>query len=117
MLNDFLLIGVTVLFFLSFLYSAIFGDNIRFEIEPNLSEMRYIKKGKLKKVYNLEKCAVGYSIRKRGMSVEYIRLKIQDEDGAEEIIDCEPLGETQFMAMVELMESTSKSIEEALPAT
>lgn len=113
----YVLYGVPILLFVWMLYSTIFSENIRFELEPT-GRCRYYVKGKLKHDWDLTRSQVGYYHKSssRVGSDHNISFTIQDETGRTEMIDCSPLGPTRFHAMFDEMEKFTKPQPEVLRA-
>ncbi|MDR1409454.1 MAG: hypothetical protein LBJ12_04140 [Oscillospiraceae bacterium] len=112
--NYWLAVGVGLVVFALLLYITIFKDAIRFELENGM--MRYLVRGKEEHRFNLAQCAARYQIKTNNGSAGSISLYISElksdgQYGEEIYIDCEPLGETQFMKLFASMEKTSKVME------
>ena len=100
--------------FLFMVYSAIWSENIRFEITSNGILCYYCGK-KLIQRFDLKDCSMGYHhLKDANGGTENLRLRITDKDGKNEIIDCEPIGEREFYVMFEEMQSYSKIAPERL---
>ena len=101
-------VGVPVVIFISMLYGAIWGENIRFEITSD-GQCNYYKNNKLKKSYNLKTCDMGYHHGKDANGgTDRLSLRITDEKGKTDILECEPIGEKQFSKMFEEMKNYSE---------
>ena len=98
--NALVLMGVPALIFLALIYMAIFSENIRFELEDN-GTLRYFQKGKLKKTYKLEEYLFGYHKKSDSMTSDITMNIMHVESGAEESVDCSPLGASRFASMYE----------------
>jgi hypothetical protein len=115
--NAVILYGVPLLVFVILIYSALFGENIRFEVDGG--ELRYYKRGKLKNSFQLAGCRVGYRRKSEtGLLASHdISLQIiQTENGEETFIDCSPIGPRQFERMYALMKSKTPEEPEVLRA-
>lgn len=93
-----IVLGVLVL--VGMVLSAIFSENIAFEIYPD-GKMRYLQKGKLKKEYNIAECQFGYKQVSGRNTATNITLDIGLPDGEVEHIDVSPLGTMKFFKMYE----------------
>ena len=114
--NNLLLFGIPGLIFLALLNMALFGENIRFELEQD-GTLRYYRKGRLRSTFVLENCLLGYSSKSDGSDHD-ITLRIFDtESGGEESIDCSPIGRRRFADMYEAMKAFTKEEPEVLKAS
>lgn len=95
-----IVLGVLVL--VGMVLSAVFSENISFEIEPD-GKMRYFQKGKLKKEYYLPECSVGYKQVSGRNTATNIEFQIVLPNSEVEKIDVSPLGSTKFFKMYEQM--------------
>jgi len=113
--NNLILFGVPVVVFFVFMNMALFSENIRFELDPD-GTVRYYQKGRLKNTYKMEECVVGYHSRSDGSSHD-IKLNILNvESGAEESIDCSPLGQRCFANLYENLKMHTNEEPEVLKA-
>lgn len=105
-------LGLGLLVLVGMVYSALFSENIRFELEAD-GAFRYFKRGTLQQSYQLAQCTVGYTQKSgRNMTTD-LELKIVDETGHQHRIDGTPLGHAQFHYMFEAMAAHSpKEVEE-----
>jgi len=100
--------------FLFMIHSAIWGENVRFEITSEGTLYYYCGKN-LVRQFDLIDCSVGYHhLKNANGGTESLRLRITDKDGNNEIIDCEPIGERKFYIMFEEMQSFSNVAPERL---
>lgn len=101
-------VGLPIIIFFCMLYGAIWGTNIRFEID-NEGKCNYYQNNKLKKSYNLKDCDTGYHhVKDANGGTERLSLRITSENGQTDILDCEPIGEKQFRQMFEEMQNFSE---------
>ena len=114
--NIYILYGPSAVIFLFLIYSTIFKENIKFEIEDG--EFKYFQKGKLKRELNLKEYYSGYRVKTSDGSADIIMLylaKIGDEQ--EEVdIDCTALGTIKFYKMYETIKEYAKEKVEKLEA-
>lgn len=102
----FISVGIAVLILIFMVYSAIFSENIAFELYPD-GRFRYIKNGKLQNEYNLTQCQVGYKTRTgRNVNTD-LKLQIVPPTGESHFIDASPLGSWKFHDMFAAMEKLS----------
>ena len=113
--NTMAVLGIPALIFIALIYMAIISENIRFELEPN-GTMRYFKKGKLRKIYNLEEYLIGYRSQSDGAGSDITLHIVHAESGTEEHIDCSPIGSRKFSNMYTQIKSYSKEEPEVLKA-
>ena len=87
------------------LYSAIFSENIRFEIDED-GMFRYIKRKKIEKELNLKEYYCGYRTKVSDGTTDDLRLNLLKTDDSEDKfdIDCTPLGTSKFHKMFFLIE-------------
>ena len=97
---------VVAAFFLFLLYTAFFGENIRFEITDD-GKLNYYQMSKLKESFNLVTSDFGYRhVQDANGGTDSLRLRITDsESGETKIVSCEPIGKRQFSEMFEKMKS------------
>ncbi|MFV0412912.1 MAG: hypothetical protein ACK5L3_06510 [Oscillospiraceae bacterium] len=107
--------GLPVLAFAGMLYSAIFSENIRFELDET-GNFRYFKREKLLAEYALGSCRLGSTKRRSGLGSSYISLKILPQNGEMAVIDCEPLGDAVFDRMYAAMQQFAQQPEKTLTA-
>ena len=101
--------GITLLI----LYITIFSEHIRLEADDR--ELRYYKRGKLRKTYALDNISVGYRTKVQSglMGNEDLTLRIYviDED-RETTIDCSPIGLRKFHSLYEHLDANAVPREE-----
>ena len=101
-------VGLPIIIFFSMLYDAIWSRNIRFEI-TDAGQCNYYKNNKLKKSYNLKACDMGYHhVKDANGGTDRLSLRITDENGQTDILDCEPIGAKQFEQMFKEMQGFSE---------
>jgi len=110
-----ILFGIPGLIFLVLIYLAVISENIRFELD-DLGKLRYYKKGRLKKEYVLAEYLLGFNSRSDGTTTDITLLIINIKNGAEEHIDCSPIGERKFSDMYARVKKYTKEQPEVLKA-
>lgn len=101
-------VGLPIIIFICMLHSAIWGENIRFEITDE-GKCNYYKNNKFKKSYDLKVCDMGYHhVKDANGGTDRLSLRITDENGQTDILDCEPIGAKQFEQMFKEMQSFSE---------
>ncbi|MCL2654528.1 MAG: hypothetical protein FWD65_02350 [Coriobacteriia bacterium] len=106
----FFVLGVIVIaaIFFGLLYSAIFGENLRFELSDD-GTFSYYKGRKLKKSYDLTTSDLGYhQVKSANGATRRLSLRITDKEGRPDIVECEPIGSKQFDEMFKEMQKYSK---------
>ena len=104
-----LLYGISLAAFVLLLLSALFGDNVRFELDAN-GILRYYKMGRLKSTHNIPQCSVGYRRKSDSgfLATHDIQLQIADPvNGNEVSIDCSGIGPGNFERMFERLQQYS----------
>ena len=97
-----------IVIFLLILYMTIWSDNIRFIITKD-KMLEYYKRGKLVQTFDLATTSIGYHhVQYTSGGTQKLSLKLIDSHGATTILDCEPLGSSQFHRMFEEMERCCK---------
>jgi hypothetical protein len=110
-------LGIPILVLLALWYMAIFGGNIRFELDED-GTFREYKGWMLKKTFELKNCRIGYrrSSSSGFLNSHDITLLIADAGDKETAIDCGPLGIKQFQKMFKEMEQFAIRDESILSA-
>ena len=95
-----------VLSSLYLLYSSIFKENIKIELENKY--LKYYQNNKLKEEIDLSKTFYGYEIVDNSVIDLYLYEK--DED-TKKILDCAPLGVNKFYQLIEDIKKQTKNNE------
>ena len=95
-----------VLSSLYLLYSSIFKENIKIELENKY--LKYYQNNKLKEEIDLSKTFYGYKIVDNSVIDLYLYEK--DED-TKKILDCAPLGVNNFYQLIEDIKKQTKNNE------
>ena len=94
-------IVIVVFAYIIMMYILIFSENIKFIVDDRKKTLQYYQNNKLVKEYELVGSKLGYNVTtKKNQGATKIDLYINEEK-----IDCEPLGQSQFYAMFEHLES------------
>ena len=101
--NMIFILAIPAAIFLFLLKSAIFSENIKFELSES-GEFKYYVRNNLKETYNLADCSIGYSAKSTNGDEDYIYLTIVNSEG-ENRIECTALELNKFYKMYEEMEA------------
>lgn len=89
---------------LYFLYSSIFKENIKIEIDNKY--LKYYENNILKEEIDLSKVSYGYKITNNN----YINLYLyEDNNNNYKSLDCSPLGVTKFYDLIEEISKSTKN--------
>lgn len=99
--------GAGILVFLGMAYSLLFSEAI--QIDVNDTALYYYKNKKLKGTYPFSDYVFGYRQVQQGSTTDTIDLRVLNIDTREEtILNCEPLGPSQFQRLFTLLESKTQ---------
>lgn len=86
------------------LYSTIFKENIKIEIDSKF--FKYYENNKLKEEIDLSKCSYGYKIVDNSIIDLYLYEENQDKT---KLLDCSPLGVNKFYDLLEDIKEYTKN--------
>ena len=86
------------------LYSSIFKENIKIELENK--NFKYYENNKLKEDIDLSKVFYGYKIVDNSIVDLYL---YEDDQQTKKILDCSPLGVNKFYELIEDIEKVTKN--------
>lgn len=86
------------------LYSTIFKENIKIEIDSKF--FKYYENNKLKEELDLSKCSYGYKIVDNSIIDLYLYEENQDKT---KLLDCSPLGVNKFYDLLEDIKEYTKN--------
>ena len=95
---------VLVLSSIYLLYSSIFKENIKIELENK--NFKYYENNKLKEDIDLSKVFYGYKIVDNSIVDLYL---YEDDQQTKKILDCSPLGVNKFYELIEDIEKVTKN--------
>jgi hypothetical protein len=95
---------VLVLSSVYLLYSSIFKENIKIELENK--NFKYYENNKLKEDIDLSKVFYGYKIVDNSIVDLYL---YEDDQQTKKILDCSPLGVSKFYELIEDIEKVTKN--------
>lgn len=95
--------GIAGLIFIYMLYLLFVNDAVKIEVSE--SELRYYQKNKLKDIYSFDQYSFGYHSVRTGSTTDTIDLQVVNKKtGNETVLNCEPLGPSQFHKLFALIE-------------